>query len=107
MSEMVERVARVLVDLNPLANPDWTAWTDFARVIIAAMRDVTKEMAEAGAVELDNCTDSDWSSTPDGGREDYTIINSDAPSRIWVAMIDAELADAMAAPSDPKPSTGT
>jgi hypothetical protein len=77
---------------------DWAngkeIYRNVARTAIRAMREFTKEMAEAGATTLDDCTVSDWGSTPDGGREDYTYVNSDAPGLIWKAMIDAALADA-------------
>ena len=89
-SEMVERMAKVLAE-NSQANPDWRAWIDDARRVIAAMRAVTKEMADAGADELDNCMDEGFSSNADGERDYYTTVNSDAPAKIYIAMIDAAL----------------
>lgn len=101
MTEMVERVARALrvADLGPTAasedhDVDWRAWEPDARAAIAAMREPTKAMAEAGIAKKDDCIDSDWDSGPDGeSHNSYDTLRSDAPSIIWQAMITAALAE--------------
>lgn len=60
----------------------------------------TKEMIVAGQDEHDNCIDTGYDSDADGNRHDYTTISPDAPSRVYLAMINA-------APRGPQGSVGS
>ena len=53
-------------------------------------KEPTKEMCEAGNVALENATDSDWDSGPDGeSHNSYTTIRSTASHEIFTAMVEA------------------
>ena len=58
--------------------------------LVVVPREPTKEMVVAGDDEKEACIDSDWESDADGGRHDYTIIDSDIVSRVYRAMIAAQ-----------------
>lgn len=60
----------------------------------------TKEMIVAGQDEHDNCIDTGYDSDADGNRHDYTTISPDAPSRVYLEMINA-------APRGPQGSVGS
>lgn len=62
-----------------------------ARAAVEAMRDVTKEMAEAGDCEADNQEDSGFSSNIDGDRYSYSYLRSGAATAIYIAMVNAAL----------------
>jgi len=49
----------------------------------------TKRMILAGETELENCMDTDYDSCEDGGCYQYTTVHSDAPAKIWRAMVKA------------------
>lgn len=85
-SEMVERVAKVLINWGH-SDDSWGA----ARAVIDCMREPTEEMMSAH-----DALDS-WDLDEYGTALEH-----------WRAMIDAALADAtMTAPTNPAPSTGT
>jgi hypothetical protein len=50
---------------------------------------ITKEMIIAGQEELEACIDNGFDSDADGNRHDYTEIASDAPYRVFCAMLAA------------------
>lgn len=50
---------------------------------------ITKEMIIAGQEELEACIDNGFDSDADGNRHDYTAIASDAPYRVFCAMLAA------------------
>ena len=82
MTDMIERVARVLCDRNRY---DGHIWFDYikavsdARAVIAAMRDCTPEMLDAGSA-----------AHPAGGYKRETLLN-DIIECEWRAMVDAAL----------------
>jgi hypothetical protein len=93
MTEMVNRVAYAIGQASDChLTPE--NMTRLARAAIEAMREVTKEMVLAGDTELENCTDSSTGSDADGNTHEYSWVHSDAPAKIWAAMIDASLARA-------------
>jgi len=79
MNDMLERVARVLHDRD---NYDGYTWADYipdARAVIAAMRDCTPAMLDAGSA-----------AHPAGGYKRETLLN-DIIECEWRAMVDAAL----------------
>jgi hypothetical protein len=52
-------------------------------------KEATKEMILAGETELENCIDTDFDSGPDGSSYQYHTVHSDAPAKIWRAMVKA------------------
>ena len=83
MSEMIERVARTMCrhwleadyegeNVDRLVNREWSAWEPIARAAIAAMREPTLGMTDAGYMASD---------------EHHTMAAA------WQAMIDAALAE--------------
>lgn len=49
----------------------------------------TKVMLDAGMDAANDALDSDYSSTADGDRDNYSYLRSDAPAKIWAAMVAA------------------
>lgn len=95
---MVERVARAICGEDPdrvgpvtcddgrrvaPGQPAWTAWADDARKAIAAMREPTNSMEEAGEEAVYSC----YSLEPGEG------FDENPGPTAWRAMIDAALAD--------------
>jgi hypothetical protein len=105
MSEMIERVEKVLRDALDLRLAhmtgremveDGTIIPAIACAAIEAMREPTPKVLDAGMTAAENALDSDYSSDGDGNRYDYSYLRSDAPAEIWKAMINAALS------TDPK-----
>lgn len=86
MNEMIERVAAAMKAVKPQGSV--VTYEELARAAIVALREPTKEMAEAGNTELENCTDRGYDSRAE---QPYTVIISGAPTDIYNAMIDAAL----------------
>lgn len=63
-----------------------------ARSALSAIREPGKAALDAGMSVASDCLDSDYSSDVVGGRHEYSVLRSDAPSMIWKAMIDTALA---------------
>jgi hypothetical protein len=77
-------------------------YVDEARAAIAAMREPTMEMVDAGDIALDDCKDSGWDSGGDGeGCNSYEYIISGSQTTIYQAMIDAALKEPVS-PSPPQ-----
>lgn len=55
--------------------------------LLALLRTPSKEMIAAGQDALDDCIDYGYDSDADGNRYDYTSISSDAPARVFEAMV--------------------
>lgn len=77
MTDMIERVAKAINDAM-LRHRDYTP-DELARAAIAAMRDCTPEMLDAGSA-----------AHPAGGYRRETLLN-DIIECEWVAMVDAAL----------------
>ena len=70
-----------------------TLWMSQARVSIKALSDnISKEMSAAGYIEAEDAMDEDWDSGGDGeSYNSYTTLRSDAPAKIFIAMLAAAL----------------
>lgn len=79
MTDMLERVARVLHDRDDYDGYTWVDYIPDARAVIAAMRDCTPEMLDAGSA-----------AHPAGGYKRETLLN-DIIECEWRAMVDAAL----------------
>ena len=79
MTDMLERVARVLHASNTIDGYTWADYIPDARAVIAAMRDCTPKMLDAGSA-----------AHPEGGYTRETLLN-DIIECEWRAMIDAAL----------------
>jgi hypothetical protein len=77
MTDMIQRVAKAINDAMP-QNDDYNL-EELARAAIAAMRDCTPEMLDAGSA-----------AHPDGGYRRETLLN-DIIECEWWAMVDAAL----------------
>ena len=84
MSEMVERVAKAILDHVPQGYGMYqNEAEEYARAAIAAMREPTGEMKDAGA-------DSYGVPAPAIGSLPLSVINGQ-PTKAWQAMIDEAL----------------
>ena len=88
MTDMIERVAKALYERNfdgkraePSIEPQWSIYTADARAAIAAMRECTPEMLDAGSA-----------AHPAGGYTRGTLLN-DIIECEWRAMVDAALGE--------------
>ena len=79
MNDMLKRVARVLCDRIKHDGYIWYDYIPDARAVIAAMRDCTPEMLDAGSA-----------AHPAGGYKRETLLN-DIIECEWRAMVDAAL----------------
>jgi hypothetical protein len=79
MSELVERVAKAIADCN---GHDWEHYCDEASATIAAMREPTPEMLNAGTAIIAEYF---------GERSYSTGVNT--AREVWYDMIDAALAE--------------
>ncbi len=88
---MLEKIARVIAEEAGEDCP-WSDYVDDARAVLTALLEPTPEMIEAGIQEAADCKDSDWDSGPaHDGYCSYEYYRSDAPQRIFQAMIRKEL----------------
>ncbi|HHT2405896.1 TPA: hypothetical protein ACTYRL_000558 [Klebsiella michiganensis] len=71
----------VVIELNPANNKLYTP--------LSTGISITREMIIAGQEELEACIDNGFDSDADGNRHDYTAIASDAPYRVFCAMLAA------------------
>ncbi len=81
MTEMIERVARVIWERVNLGGTTWEDYAPTAKAAIEAMREPTKEMEEAGD-DLD-----DWGVPSDPGSGNASALAH------WHAMIGAALVE--------------
>lgn len=86
MIDLVEQVARALSD----AGLDDVTSDDARAAIIAVfdwMAEPSQQALSDGMDVAENCMDEDYSSNGDGDREYYTTLRSDAPFRVYRAML--------------------
>ena len=82
MTDMIERVGDAIAACGDPVSQDWDAWrVAIARAAIAAMRDCTPAMLDAGSA-----------AHPAGGYVRGTLL-TDIIEAEWRAMIDAALGD--------------
>lgn len=81
VNDLADAVKECIADMaiQSASHPTW----------VSAPLEPTKEMVVAGDDALQDCVDSDYSSDADGNRYDYTTIRSDAPARVYKAMLSA------------------
>lgn len=90
---MREKIARAICKDTFITDDLWEMYLSAADAVLDAMRDPTKEMVEAGGVELENAIDTSTWSDCDGNRYSETTIISGYQTNIWQAMIDAAKRD--------------
>lgn len=79
MTEIIERVARAIVEHISLGGTEWTDWTREAGKIIEAMREPTEAMIEAGKGPSYVAINDDYAG----------YLPAEDIANIWRAMIDA------------------